>query len=203
MVLLSINFTNYKNLVHAFESFDYQKFTKTQLAEFCQHNDQASDLCYLLAQDVLDYQKLGYNLQKDLQVSDNFTDYAHTAGVISLPIFLRYLPALSKLAKKNMIVASAVAIVGGAIAFKKYYDSFTHTLMIKKVWRVDQAGEIEGWEEIPSSQEWKINPELEQQWKDNEHNQKLQQSYGDYDQQQELDNSEVEGWEDSQSEQDW
>ena len=110
---------------NSIDDLDYQQLT--EVSEFCRTNEQASDLCYLLAEDVLDYSDLGY----DLQIDHNFGDYAQSVGVVSIPVFLRYLPVLSKLAKNNMIVATAMAIVGGSIIFKKYYDSFSQTLMMK------------------------------------------------------------------------
>ena len=127
----------------------------TEVLEFCRTNDQASDLCYLLAEDVIDYSDLGY----DLQIDHSFSDYAQSVGVVSVPVFLRYLPALSKLAKNNMIVTTAMAIVAAAIIFKKYYDSFSQallsqTLMIKAE-GVDGSSTLLGLEEVKSSKSFK------------------------------------------------
>ena len=110
--------------IYAYDHLDHQELAS--VTQFCQNNDQASDLCYLLAQDLVDYQNL-----EDLKLEDSLIDYAHSAGAISIPIFLRYLPALAKLAKNNMIIASVFSLVGGAMAFKNYYDSYVENLLIK------------------------------------------------------------------------
>ena len=125
ILILFINFTT--NLSYASDSLDHQRIN--EVSEFCDNNEQASELCDLLAQDVLDYQSLDY----DLQLNNKFSDYAQSTAVVSVPVFLRYLPALARLAKNNMIVASSIALVSGAIVFKKYLDSLTtSTLMIQK-----------------------------------------------------------------------
>ena len=120
--------TTLNPLIYASNKLNNDNQELAEISEFCQNNDQASELCYLLATDVLDYQSLGYTLQ-DLQLNDN-VDYAQTTAVLSIPVFLRYLPALAKIAKSNMIFASAIALVSGAVFFKKYQDSLSHSLLI-------------------------------------------------------------------------
>ena len=117
---LSFDYDNDNN-----DNINHQEFT--EVFEFCDNNHQASDLCYLLAEDVLDYQ----NLKDDPSFNDHFTDYAQSIGVVSLPMFLRYLPALANLAKNNMLVFNTVFLISGAIVFKKYYDYYFQTSMIK------------------------------------------------------------------------
>ena len=118
------------NLALGSDHSDYLQ--SSEVLQFCDNNDQASELCYLLAQDLLEYQNISYDLQDDphLELADDFSDYAQAVGVVSAPVFLRYLPALAKLAKNNLIVASTVALITGAIVFKKHYDSVAETLII-------------------------------------------------------------------------
>ena len=117
------NFNGYLSPIS--EKSDHQQLAVA--FQLCFENDQASDLCYLLAEDIQDYQNLGH----EIELNNYFTDYAQTVGVVSLPVFLRYLPALSRVAKNNMILTSVVALVGGAIVFKKYYDAFSDSLIMK------------------------------------------------------------------------
>ena len=119
------------NLIYGSEYLDHYELSHA--SEFCHNNDQASDLCYLLAQDLLDYQNI-----YELPLNDHLSEYAHidfaqAVGVVSIPIFLRYLPILSKLAKNNMIFASTAILVTAAIAFKNYYDTVSDSAMIKIV----------------------------------------------------------------------
>ena len=125
MTVLLFGFTN--NSSYASDHLlDEQQLAK--VLQFCQNNDQASDLCYLLTQDNFDNQHL-YQIH-DLKLDANHIDYALSAQIISIPVFF-YLPELAKLAKNNMIFASVIALITGAIIFKKYYDGLLDSLLMK------------------------------------------------------------------------
>ena len=127
MVMIFVNFTSF--IAYGSEYFDNQELSKA--LEFCHSNDQASDLCYLLAQDVLDYHNY-HDISLDDYLSEyDQINYAQGVAVVSIPIFLRYFPLLSRLAKNNMIITSVISLVTAAIIFKDYYDTFSDSLIMK------------------------------------------------------------------------
>ena len=116
--------------VYGSEYLDNQKLSKT--LELCVNNHHVSDLCNLLTQDIFDY----HNFDDDIYLDDfisayDHINYAQTIGVVSTPIFLRYLPTLFKFAKNNMTVASIIFLITAAIAFKSYYGRFYDNLTLK------------------------------------------------------------------------
>ena len=121
-VVIFLGFTS--NLAYGSDDLHHQQLA--EVIDFCQNHDQATDWCYLLAEDFSAYQ----DLNEPLQLDDNQLHYAQSAAVLSIPVFLRYLSALANLAKNNMIIASTIALLAGAMVFKKYYDSFLDSLII-------------------------------------------------------------------------
>ena len=121
-IAIFLGFTS--NLAYGSDDLYHQQLA--EVIDFCQNNDQATDLCYLLAEDFSAYQ----DLNEPLQLDDNQLHYVQSAAVLSIPVFLRYLPALANLAKNNMIIASTIALLAGAMVFKKYNDSFLESLII-------------------------------------------------------------------------
>ena len=130
-ITLFLNFTT--GLVYASDHLDHLDHQElTEVFEFC-HTNQASDLCNLLGQEVLDYQNQPTYKDYDLSFNESISNYehfAHAAFAVSVPAFLKYLPALANLAKNNMIFASAALLVAGAVGFKTYYDSLYDNLIL-------------------------------------------------------------------------
>ena len=130
-ITIFLNFTT--GLVYASDHLDHQELT--EVFEFC-HTNQASDLCNLLGQEVLDYQNQPTYKDYDLSFNESISNYEHFAhaafavSVPAFPAFLKYLPALANLAKNNMIFASAALLIAGAVGFKTYYDSLYDNLIL-------------------------------------------------------------------------
>ena len=114
------------------------------VTEQCNQTHQATLQCYLLAEDALSYSDqidIDWNFDQIDSPYSDYIAYAYAINGLTLPVTLRLIPTITKMARNNSFALTIIALLAGAIIFKNIYDSTSPNTSVIKTMGMSGAEE--------------------------------------------------------------